>query len=104
MTKATLIGSRDYTLRAPPVVKGQAQKYIDESLFVCRVRVVGETQEPLRVTLKTKRRRRHTRHLWSKHKYTVLRVTQLQVVEQGDAPILDAAIDGGDGQVIEQVQ
>jgi hypothetical protein len=80
MNKATLIGSRDYSLKAPPVMKGQPQKYLDENLFVCRVRVVGETQEPLRVKEKTKRRRRHIKHIWSKHKYTVLRVTELDVI------------------------
>jgi large subunit ribosomal protein L21 len=81
MNRATLIGSRDYSLRAAPVKKGEPQKYLDESLFVCRVRVVGETQEPLRVKEKSKRRRRHVKHIWSKHKYTVLRVTELDVIK-----------------------
>jgi large subunit ribosomal protein L21 len=84
LNRATHIGSRDYTLKAPEVVKGTRDHgkkvfYLDERLFTCRARVVGVESEPLRVMRKTKRRQRHTRHVQSKHKYTVLKVSEVEV-------------------------
>jgi large subunit ribosomal protein L21 len=84
LNRATHIGSRDYTLKAPEAVKGNADHvkkvfYLDERIFVCRARVVGVETEPLRVEEKTKRRQRHVKHVKSKLKFTVLRVSELEV-------------------------
>lgn len=53
--------------------------YIDPELFVCRATVLSTESEPLRVKEKTKRRNRHVRHVFSKHRYTVLRVSEVTV-------------------------
>lgn len=84
LNRATHLGSRDYTLKAAEPVKGNfdgATKmfYLDERLFVCRATVIGVESEPLRVKEKTKRRQRHVRHAFSQHKYTVLKISDLQV-------------------------
>lgn len=84
LNRATHIGSRDYTLKAPEPVKGNADHgkkvfYLDERMFVCRARVVGVESEPLRVEEKTKRRQRHVKHVKSKMRFTVLRVSDLEV-------------------------
>ena len=75
LTHASVIGSRDYTLKGNP--------YISESLFVCRATVVEETREPMREKKKTKRRQRHIRTIKSKHPYTVIRIKEL-VIKSGD--------------------
>ncbi|KAF1959450.1 hypothetical protein CC80DRAFT_490366 [Byssothecium circinans] len=84
LNRATHIGSRDYTLKAPEVVKGTRDHgkkvfYLDERLFTCRARVVGVESEPMRIMEKTKRRQRHVKHVRSKHKYTVLKISELEV-------------------------
>ncbi|KAL1651354.1 hypothetical protein SLS58_000694 [Diplodia intermedia] len=85
LNRATLLGSRDFTLRAPAPVKGTRERpgtimhYLDDRLFVCRAVVVGVESEPMRVKEKTKRRRRHVRHAKSKHRYTELRIAELTV-------------------------
>jgi hypothetical protein len=84
LNRATHIGSRDYTLKAPEAIKGNADHgkivhYLDERLFTCRATVMGEESEPMRVMEKTKRRQRHVKHVFSKHKYTVLRVGEVHV-------------------------
>jgi large subunit ribosomal protein L21 len=53
--------------------------YLDERLFECRATVMGTESEPLRVEEKTKRRQRHVKHVRSKMRYTVLRVSELRV-------------------------
>ncbi|KAL2854859.1 ribosomal protein L21-like protein [Aspergillus pseudoustus] len=68
--RASLLGSRDFTLKGSP--------YLDERLFECRVRVLGVDSEPLRVKEKTKRRRRHVQQITSKHRYTLLRVMEVK--------------------------
>jgi hypothetical protein len=84
LNRATHIGSRDYTLKAPEAVKGTADHgkkvfYLDDRLFTCRARVVGVESEPLRVEEKTKRRQRHTKHVKSKLHFTVLKVCEMEV-------------------------
>lgn len=84
LNRATHIGSRDYTLKAPESVKGNADHgkkvyYLDERLFTCRARVVGVESEPLRIEEKTKRRQRHTKHVKSKLHFTVLKISDLEV-------------------------
>jgi hypothetical protein len=88
--RASIIGSREFTLKGTP--------YIDERMFECRMRVLGIESEPLRVKEKTKRRQRHTRHVKSKHRYTVMRVMDVkvksldQLLEEGAEVIEDDSI------------
>ncbi|KAH3914535.1 hypothetical protein HBH56_090530 [Parastagonospora nodorum] len=84
LNRATHIGSRDYTLKAAEPVKGNADHvkkvfYLDERMYTCRATVLGVESEPLRVEEKTKRRQRHTKHVKSKMRFTVLRVSELEV-------------------------
>ncbi|CAJ2513485.1 Uu.00g016040.m01.CDS01 [Anthostomella pinea] len=72
LTRASVLGSRDYTLRGAPLV--------DERLFECRATVTGVESEPLRVKVKTKRRNRRSQRVASKHRYTILRVSELKVL------------------------
>jgi len=61
--------------------KKKAPTYLDERLFTCRAVVMGTESEPMRVMEKTKRRQRHTRHVKSKHKYTILKIKEVSVNE-----------------------
>ncbi|ORY00253.1 hypothetical protein BCR34DRAFT_494741 [Clohesyomyces aquaticus] len=84
LNRATHIGSRDYTLKAPEPTKGTRDvpkkiHYLDDRLFVCRARVIGVESEPMRVMKKTKRRQRYVRHVFSKHKFTVIKISDLDV-------------------------
>ncbi|EMD63059.1 hypothetical protein GGP41_005084 [Bipolaris sorokiniana] len=103
LNRATHIGSRDYTLKAPEAVKGTSDHgkkvyYLDERLFTCRARVVGVESEPLRVKEKTKRRRRHVKHVKSKLHFTVLKISELEVksLEEYEATL---AQEGGEQSV-----
>ncbi|CCC06038.1 hypothetical protein SMACR_00254 [Sordaria macrospora] len=71
LNRASVIGSRDLTLQGAP--------YVDERLFECRAVVMGTESEPMRVMIKKKRRCRKKKHVFSKHKYTVLRINQLKI-------------------------
>ncbi|KAI9798442.1 MAG: hypothetical protein M1833_004836 [Piccolia ochrophora] len=71
LTRASVLGSRDYTLKGAP--------YIDEHLFECRARVMGVDTEPMRIEEKTKRRQRRIKRVKSKHKYTVLKISELSI-------------------------
>lgn len=100
LNRATHIGSRDYTLKAPEPIKGNADHgkkvfYLDERLFICRARVVGVESEPLRIEEKTKRRQRHTKHVKSKLRFTVLKITDLEVksLEEYEAALKPEEID-----------
>jgi len=94
--RATVIGSRDFTLKGTP--------YIDERMFECRVRVLGVDAEPMRIKEKTKRRQRHVRHIKSKHRYTLMRVMELRVksleelLEEG-AEIIEDGAEGANERV-----
>jgi large subunit ribosomal protein L21 len=89
LNRASVLGSRDYSLKAgakPKAPKGSHvpgadpdPAYIDERLFVCRATVMGVVSEPLRTLEKTKRRQRHVKTVKSKHRYTVLRISELTV-------------------------
>jgi hypothetical protein len=52
---------------------------LDEDLFVCRAVVMGVETEPMRTMEKTKRRQRHTKYVESKHRYTMLRISEVKV-------------------------
>ncbi|KAI0144656.1 hypothetical protein GGR57DRAFT_481604 [Xylariaceae sp. FL1272] len=73
LDKASVLGSRDYTLKGSP--------YIDSNIFECRAIVLGVESEPLRVKIKTKRRNRRSQRVTSKHKYTILRISELKINE-----------------------
>ncbi|KAK4182693.1 ribosomal protein L21-like protein [Podospora australis] len=71
LNRAVALGSRDFTLKGSP--------YVDERLFECRAVVTGTESEPMRVKIKKKQRCRKTKHVYSKHKYTILRISELKV-------------------------
>jgi large subunit ribosomal protein L21 len=74
LTRASAIGSREYTFRGAP--------WVDERRFVCRARVVGVESEPMRRVEKTKRRQRHVKTVRSKHRFTVVRCCELRVLTE----------------------
>lgn len=71
LNRASTLGSRDFTLKGEP--------YVDERLYECRAVVLGTEPEPMRVMIKKKRRCRRKKHVHSKHKYTVLRVSEVKI-------------------------
>jgi len=71
LTRASVLGSRDLTLRGTP--------YVDERLFECKATVLGVEAEPMREKVKTKRRNRKTKTVKSKHKYTILGISDLKI-------------------------
>jgi large subunit ribosomal protein L21 len=79
LNRASTLGSRDFTLRGSP--------YVDERLFECRAVVTGTEAEPMRVMIKKKRRCRRKRHVFSKHKYTVLRISEVKVAKVGEMEV-----------------
>ena len=89
LTHASLLGSRDFTLKGSP--------WIEENLFELRARVVEVTSEPMRFKVKKKQRNRRTKTVKSKHRYTVLRIGEL-VLKDGDAAEEGA---GGAGNAVE---
>ena len=74
LTHATMIGSRDFTIRG--------KHYVRDNLFECLVTVVEHTKQPMLRTIKRKRRNRHVKQIESKQPYTVLRVSELKVASQ----------------------
>ncbi|KAI1182661.1 hypothetical protein F5B17DRAFT_176475 [Nemania serpens] len=73
LDRASILGSRDYTLKGSP--------WIDSTLFECRATVLGTESEPLRIKIKTKRRNRRSQRVTSKHKFTILRISELKILE-----------------------
>ncbi|KAI0442344.1 hypothetical protein F4803DRAFT_519689 [Xylaria telfairii] len=73
LDRASVLGSRDYTLKGAP--------WINLDLFLCRATVLGTESEPMRVKIKTKRRNRRSQRVTSKHKYTILRISELKLLE-----------------------
>ncbi|KAK7989193.1 protein-vacuolar targeting protein Atg18 [Apiospora arundinis] len=71
LDRASTLGSRDFTLQGKP--------YIDERLFECRATVLGTESEPLRVKVKTKRRQRRAKQVKSKHHFTLLRISEVNI-------------------------
>ncbi|KFY14910.1 hypothetical protein V492_02339 [Pseudogymnoascus sp. VKM F-4246] len=76
LNRASAIGSRDYTLKGQP--------HVDERIFECRAIVMGTEGEPARIKIKKKQRNRRTKTVISKHKFTVLRLSELRVKELGE--------------------
>ena len=89
LDRASLLGSRDYTLKAGTVRResydgkllepGKGPQYLDNRLFVCRARVMGVESTPMSIKEKTKRRQRRIKTVKSKHRYTVLKVMEVRV-------------------------
>ncbi|EMC93588.1 hypothetical protein BAUCODRAFT_52000, partial [Baudoinia panamericana UAMH 10762] len=84
LDRASIIGSRDYTLKAataPPALNQSTGKvsYVDDRLFVCRAVVMGVESDPLHVEEKTKRRQRKVKRVKSKHRHTILRIKEVRV-------------------------
>lgn len=71
LNRASVLGSRDYTMKGAP--------HIDERVFECRATVLGTESEPMRIKIKKKRRQRRKRQARSKHRYTILRISELNV-------------------------
>lgn len=76
LNRASSLGSRDYTLKGAP--------YLDERIFECRARVMGTESEPMRFKEKTKRRNRKVNIVKSKHRFTVLRISELKINDLED--------------------
>ncbi|KAF2088220.1 hypothetical protein K490DRAFT_40414 [Saccharata proteae CBS 121410] len=99
LNRAVTLGSRDFTLKAPAMQKGTRESpgnkfgYLDERLFTCRATVLGVESEPMRIKEKTKQRRRHVKHVKSKHRYTILRVSDVEVhsVEEVEGQVAESA-------------
>lgn len=81
LNRASVLGSRDYTMKGTP--------HVDESVFECRATVLGTESEPLRIKIKKKRRTRRSRRAKSKHRYTILRISDLMIrsVEDLESPL-----------------
>ncbi|KAJ9663058.1 hypothetical protein H2198_001050 [Neophaeococcomyces mojaviensis] len=117
--RATILGSREYTLKAAALpqqlaatqstgsadvkhVRGEFQNgkrsgepsYIDDRLYECRVRVMSLDSGPMMVTEKKKRRNRRMKKVMSKHKYTVVKVMEVK------AKTLEEVMEQEKGQVI----
>ncbi len=71
LNKASSLGSRDYTLKGTP--------YLDDRIFECRATVMGTESEPMRLKTKTKRRNRKIKTVRSKHKSTMLCISELKI-------------------------
>ncbi|KAM7190270.1 aconitate hydratase [Naviculisporaceae sp. PSN 640] len=71
LNRAVNLGSRDYTLQGSP--------YVDERLFECRAVVTGVESEPMRTLIKKKRRCRRKKTVHSKHRFTILRISELKI-------------------------
>lgn len=82
LNRASVIGSRDYTMKGAP--------HVDERVFECRATVLGTESEPLRIKIKKKRRSRRKRQAKSKHRYTILRVSELNIKNLEDTEELTA--------------
>ena len=90
LDRASVLGSRDYTLRGSP--------FIDERLFLCRATVVGVETEPMRVEVKKKQRCRRKKTVRSKMRFTVLRISEVRVrsVEEVEALVEEWRTEGAE--------
>ncbi|KAF4581226.1 YmL49-like protein [Ophiocordyceps camponoti-floridani] len=84
LNRASVLGSRDYTMKGSP--------HIDERLFICRATVLGVESEPMRIKIKKKRRCRKKKQAKSKLRYTILRISELDIVTA--APVDEGAAEG----------
>lgn len=96
LTRASLLGSRDYTLKAgttrAETYDGKPSKntqYLDERLFECRACVMGVESGPMFSKEKTKRRNRMVKTVHSKHRYTVLKIVEVKVKSLEELQAMD---------------
>lgn len=99
LTRISSFGSRDYTLSNPSspsetqmfnpdatpkskVSHKRELEFIDPGLCTVKATVLEHTKQPMKFTIKKKRRNRHAKLVKSKQNYTVLRVSEV-------TPILD---------------
>ena len=90
---------------APQTRRKGPLAHLDDRLFVARATVLGTESEPMRFKEKTKRRQRHIRRVKSKHRSTVLRVSEVRVrgvqeldgASDGAVVTADGASDGLEG-------
>lgn len=96
--RASVLGSRDFTLKGTP--------YVDERLFECRVRVLGVDADKMSIKEKTKRRQRHVKFVRSKHKHTLMRVMSVRVKSMEELLQEGAVVveDEGEGGAAERVE
>lgn len=71
LTRASILGSRDLTLRGSP--------FVDERLFECKATVLGVESEPMREKVKSKQRQKRKKTVKSKHRFTMLSISELRV-------------------------
>ncbi|KAK9478216.1 ribosomal protein L21-like protein [Lipomyces japonicus] len=71
LTQIETLGTRKFTWKGEP--------FINDDRVVVRARVVEETKEPLRVKIRKQQRTRRTKHITSKHTYTVLTISEIGV-------------------------
>ncbi|KAK9455322.1 ribosomal protein L21-like protein [Dipodascopsis uninucleata] len=71
MTQVETMGSRNFTWKGQP--------FIDDPRCLVRARVIEHTKEPLQVSIKKKQRTRKTKHVKSKQKHTVIRISEIGV-------------------------
>ncbi|KAK9381123.1 mitochondrial 54S ribosomal protein bL21m [Kockiozyma suomiensis] len=69
LTQIETLGSRKFTWKGSP--------FIDDERCVVRARVVEQTKEPMRIKIRKKQRTRRTKHIISKHAYTVLTIAEV---------------------------
>ena len=67
----------------PHQAKGKTN-YLDDRLFTCRAVVMGVEAEPMRTKEKTKRRQRRVKTVRSKHRFTVLRIKEVEIASVED--------------------
>lgn len=87
LNRASVLGSRDFTLKPGNLDRKPGTNepaYIDERLYELRAIVVGVESEPMRKMEKTKRRNRKVKTVKSKHRYTVLRISELKIASPED--------------------
>ena len=99
LNRASLIGSRDYTLKAgttrAETYDGKPSKstqYLDERLFECRACVMGVESGPMFTKEKTKRRNRKVKTVHSKHRYTVLKIMEVKLKSLEELQAMDSRL------------
>ena len=99
LNRASLVGSRDYTLKAgttrAEMYDGKPSKntmYLDERLFECRACVMGVESGPMFTKEKTKRRNRKVKTVHSKHRYTVLKIVEVTVKSLVELQAMDGRL------------
>lgn len=89
LNRVSVLGSRDFTIKPSnltPKANSNEPAYIDERLYTLRAIVTGVDAEPMREMQKTKRRNRKVKTVKSKHRYTVLSISELKITNPDELP------------------